>query len=64
MAEMQRFIKRARHLRRHQTSAEALLWQALRNRKLARWKFGRQHPIDRFTVDFLLLYSKHVNYLD
>jgi len=41
-----------------------LLWQALRNRKLARWKFRRQHPIDRFTVDFVCLDSKLVIELD
>jgi very-short-patch-repair endonuclease len=44
---MNRFKKKARTLRASQTSAEARLWQALRNRKLARWKFRRQHPIDR-----------------
>jgi very-short-patch-repair endonuclease len=31
------------------------LWQALRNRKLTRWKFRRQHPIDRYIVDFVTL---------
>ncbi|WP_262027503.1 endonuclease domain-containing protein [Microvirga sp. Mcv34] len=61
---MQRFIQRARHLRRRQTSAEALIWQALRNRKLARWKFRRQHPIERFTVDFVCLDAKLVIEVD
>ena len=46
---------RARQLRETQTSAEARLWQALRNRRLARWKFRRQHPIDRYVVDFVTL---------
>ena len=64
MARMQRFIQRARHLRREQTSAESLLWQALRNRKLARWKFRRQHPIDQFIVDFVCLNARLVIELD
>jgi very-short-patch-repair endonuclease len=52
---MERFRARARSLRASQTSAEAKLWQALRNRRLARWKFRRQHPIDRYIVDFVTL---------
>ena len=43
---------RARQLRLEQTPAEALLWQYLRNRQLDGFKFRRQHPIDRFVVDF------------
>jgi very-short-patch-repair endonuclease len=42
----------ARELRRSQTPAEALLWERLRNRKLAGLKFKRQHRIGRFIVDF------------
>ena len=52
---MERFRKRARKLRARQTSAEALLWRVLRNRRLTRWKFRRQHPIDRYIVDFVTL---------
>ena len=52
---MERFKAKARSLRTSQTSAEAKLWQALRNRRLARWKFRRQHPIDRYIVDFVTL---------
>ena len=52
---MKRFKLRARQLRETQTSAEARLWQALRNRRLAQWKFRRQHPIDRYVVDFVTL---------
>ena len=57
---MHRFIHRAQHLRKQQTNAESLLWQALRNRKLARWKFRRQHPINGFVVDFVCLDAKLV----
>jgi very-short-patch-repair endonuclease len=52
---MERFRRRARKLRTSQTSAEAKLWQALRGRRLARWKFRRQHPVDRFIVDFVTI---------
>jgi very-short-patch-repair endonuclease len=59
-----RFKARARALRASQTSAEAKLWQALRNRKLARWKFRRQHPIDRYVVDFVTLDGKLIVEVD
>ncbi|MGX9430152.1 MULTISPECIES: endonuclease domain-containing protein [Bradyrhizobium] len=61
---MERFKARARSLRASQTSAEAKLWQALRNRKLARWKFRRQHPIDRYIVDFVTLDGKLIVEVD
>jgi very-short-patch-repair endonuclease len=57
---MERFRARARSLRATQTSAEAKLWQALRNRRLARWKFRRQHPI----VDFVTLDGKLIVEVD
>jgi very-short-patch-repair endonuclease len=59
-----RFKARARQLREAQTSAEARLWQALRNRRLARWKLRRQHPIDRFIVDFVTLDGKLIIEVD
>jgi very-short-patch-repair endonuclease len=61
---MERFKSRARKLRESQTSAEARLWQALRNRQLARWKFRRQHPIDRYVVDFVTLDGKLIVEVD
>ena len=61
---MERFKSRARRLRESQTSAEAKLWQALRNRQLARWKFRRQHPIDRHVVDFVTLDGKLIVEVD
>ena len=45
-------FQRARALRRKSTPAEKRLWQALRNRRLADFKFRRQHPIGPFIVDF------------
>jgi very-short-patch-repair endonuclease len=44
-------LEHARELRQPQTPAEATLWQHLRNRNLV-YKFRRQHPIDRFIIDF------------
>ncbi len=45
----------ARFLRQRSTDAERVLWRHLRNRRLARAKFRRQHPIGKFVVDFLCL---------
>ncbi len=42
----------ARALRQASTDAEIRLWAALRGRRLAAFKFRRQHPIGRFVVDF------------
>ncbi len=61
---MQRFKQRSRRLRTTQTSAEARLWYALRNRRLAHWKFRRQHAIDRFAVDFVTLDGKLIVEVD
>src|ERR1700749_4269933 len=61
---MGRFKARARSLRASQTSAEAKLWQALRNRRLARCKFRRQHPVDRYVVDFVTLDGKLIVEVD
>ena len=61
---MEKFKARARALRKSQTNAEARLWQALRNRRLARWKFRRQHPIDKYVVDFVSLEGKLIVEVD
>jgi very-short-patch-repair endonuclease len=55
---MERFKRRSRKLRAAQTNAEGRLWQALRGRRLARWKFRRQHPINRYVVDFVTMEGK------
>jgi len=47
-----RMQSRAASLRRTQTGAEARLWAVLRGRRLGGLKFRRQHPIDRYVVDF------------
>ena len=45
-------VPAARVLRGRETSAERLLWDALRGRQLAGLKFRRQHPIGSFVADF------------
>ena len=42
---------RVRQLRREATPSEERLWQALRGKRLG-VKFRRQHPINRYVVDF------------
>jgi very-short-patch-repair endonuclease len=42
----------ARALKHDMTKAEKLLWEQLRDRKFDGLKFRRQHPIDRYILDF------------
>ncbi|HTQ33906.1 MAG TPA: DUF559 domain-containing protein, partial [Stellaceae bacterium] len=42
----------ARRLRRDATAAEQQLWWALRDRRLAGYKFRRQRPIGPYIADF------------
>jgi very-short-patch-repair endonuclease len=42
----------ARNLRRTSSDAEIRLWAYLRARRLAGYRFRRQHPIGPFIVDF------------
>ncbi|NJK51258.1 endonuclease domain-containing protein [Candidatus Gracilibacteria bacterium] len=45
-------LGRARELRKQQTSAEAILWECLRDRRFFKAKFRRQHNIGQYIVDF------------
>ena len=56
--------ERARDLRRRQTHAETILWQALRASRLDGLRFRRQHPIDGYFVDFACLSLKIIIELD
>jgi very-short-patch-repair endonuclease len=47
-----KIFENAKELRRASTAAEDLLWQELRNRKLAGLKFRRQHPLNNYIADF------------
>lgn len=52
-SELPEYIRQhARELRQNQTDAEQLLWNLLRDRRFAGKKFRRQHPIDRYIIDF------------
>jgi len=44
--------KRAAELRKNMTRCEKLLWDCLKNKSIQRHKFRRQHPIDKYIVDF------------
>ncbi|MCZ6730413.1 MAG: endonuclease domain-containing protein [SAR324 cluster bacterium] len=43
---------KARQMRQNSTTAEELLWEQLRGRQIAGYKFRRQHAINRFILDF------------
>ena len=45
-------FEKAKMLRGKLTEAEKLLWDKLRNKQLAGFKFRTQHPIDIFIADF------------
>ncbi len=45
-------FENARNLRKTQTKAEGILWQALRNGKVCNLKFRRQHAFDDYILDF------------
>ena len=41
-----------RALRKYSTDSEKVLWEILRNRKVAHMKFRRQHYVNGFVLDF------------
>ena len=47
--------KLQRGLRQRMTDAERKLWSILRNRQVEGCKFRRQHPYDRFVLDFVCI---------
>ena len=59
-----RLLGFARELRANSTDAEKRLWRILRNRKLARYKFRRQYPIEGYIVDFYWISAGLVIELD
>lgn len=54
----------ARALRRSSTASEQRLWAELRNRRLAGFKFRRQHPVGPYVLEFVLIESRLVIELD
>jgi len=65
--QTERDIRAARlqqKLRNGATDAERKLWHHLRARQMAGCKFRRQHPFQRFIIDFVCLERKLVIELD
>ena len=54
----------ARALRQRMTPAECLLWQHLRARRLAGYKFRRQHPVGPYVADFYCAAARLIVELD
>ena len=57
-------LARARELRQPLTPQEAKLWQRLRRKQLYGLKFRRQHPVERFILDFYCPQHKLVIEID
>ena len=47
-----RLTQIARTLRKRDTWAEKLMWSWLRDQRFSSYKFRRQHPLDRYILDF------------
>jgi very-short-patch-repair endonuclease len=45
-------LEAARSLRKNMTDAEQLLWRCLRRKQVGGFRFRRQHPVERFVLDF------------
>jgi len=45
-------MRAASRLRKNLTLGEFLLWKKLRDRKIFNTKFRKQHPVNKFIVDF------------
>ncbi len=54
----------AREMRKASTDAENRLWQFVRDRRLGGYKFRRQHPIDRYIVDYICIERRLIVELD
>ena len=59
-----RVLYAARALRNGMTDAEQTLWFCLRRNQLAGFGFRRQHPIERFVLDFYCCEAKLAVELD
>lgn len=54
----------ARHLRRNMTDTERFVWERIRSRQLAGFRFRRQAPIGPYIVDFVCFEAKLIIELD
>lgn len=59
-----RTTETARLLRKQSTKAEKILWNELRNRKFNNLKIRRQHPIEKYVVDFFCYEKKLIIEVD
>jgi very-short-patch-repair endonuclease len=57
-------LKAARELRSAMTDAEQLLWSCLRRKQLGGFRFRRQHPFERYVLDFYCCEAKLAIELD
>jgi very-short-patch-repair endonuclease len=57
-------LRNAQQLRKNQTRAEWILWQKIRRRQLAGFRFQRQVPIGKFIADFMCYEAKLIIELD
>ncbi|MEI6048812.1 MAG: endonuclease domain-containing protein [Bacteroidota bacterium] len=57
-------FKKAKELRRYETEAEKRLWSMLSRNQMLGLQFRRQHPINRFIVDFYSVKIKLVIEVD
>jgi very-short-patch-repair endonuclease len=57
-------LKAARALRGTMTDAEQLLWYCLRRKQLGGFRIRRQHPFERFVLDFYCCEAKLAIELD
>ena len=55
---------KARQLRNNPTDAERVLWNILRGRQIAGYKFRRQAPIGHYIVDFVCFENRLVIEVD
>ncbi len=55
---------RAKEMRKNATEAENILWEHLRGKKLADYKFRRQHIIEAYIPDFVCLRKKLIVEVD
>ena len=57
-------FEKARQLRKNMTPDEAILWERLKGKQICNVRFRRQHPINKYIVDFYCHEAKLVIELD
>ncbi|MEK6725765.1 MAG: DUF559 domain-containing protein [Deltaproteobacteria bacterium] len=57
-------LEAARNMRKGMTDAKQLLWFCLRRKQIGGFRFRRQHPFERFALDFYCCEAKLAMELD